>query len=407
MKKQLEINVYEAAKQRIEWVFDKFNKIYVCFSAGKDSTCMLHMAMDEAIKRNRKIGVLLIDLEGQYDMTIDHAMKCREMYRDYADWYWVCLPIHLRNAVSSYEPFWKCWDKTAEKEWVRPMPKDCISDYGFFPFFRDGMEFEEFAPMFGEWYADGEECACLVGIRADESLNRYRTIANRNKTRKEGKPWTTKVTDSVYNIYPIYDWQTQDDWIYQGKHPEKPYNRIYDYMYLAGVSIHQMRICQPYGDDQKQGLWLFHILEPQTWAKVVQRVSGANSGALYVRQSGNVSGYRHISKPEGHTWKSFCDLLLKSMPQKSYCHYNEMISKYVSEWEEKCYFDGIPDEANLMVEKKKDVPSWRKICKCLLKNDFWLRGLNYAPQKSEAYHEIMKLVKRKQNADDRQISLWG
>lgn len=406
LKTRLEINVYEAARERISWVFDNFKKVYVCFSAGKDSTCMLHMVMDEAIRRNRKVGVLLIDLEGQYKMTIDHALECREMYAHRTDWYWVCLPIHLRNAVSAYEPFWKCWDKEAEKSWVRQMPDDCIHDYDFFPFFREGMEFEEFAPMFGEWYADGEECACMVGIRADESLNRYRTIANRGKKRKDGKAWTTQITENVYNVYPLYDWQTQDDWIYQGRNPEKPYNRIYDYMYLAGVSIHQMRICQPYGDDQKRGLWLYHILEPETWSRVVQRVSGANSGAMYIRHSGNISGYRNINKPDGHTWESFCNLLLQSMPEKSKCHYDEVINKYVSQWVDRCYPDGIPDEADLMVEKKKDVPSWRKMCKCLLKNDFWLRGLDYQPQKSEMYYEIIKMAKQKQKIDEHQITLW-
>ena len=161
------MNVYEAAKQRIEWTFDNFERIYVSFSAGKDSTCMLHMVMDEAIKRGRKVGVMLIDLEGQYKKTIDHAERCRELYKDYSEWYWICLPIHLRNAVSVYEPFWKCWDKEAEQQWIRPMPKNCISDVNYFPFFQDGMEFEEFVPLFGEWYSQGKSCACLVGIRSD------------------------------------------------------------------------------------------------------------------------------------------------------------------------------------------------------------------------------------------------
>ena len=407
MKTPLGMNVFEAAKQRIAWTFDTFERIYVCFSAGKDSTVMLHLVMEEAIKRGRKVGVMLIDLEGQYSKTIEHAERCREMYKDHTEWYWICLPIHLRNAVSVYEPFWICWDKDAQKDWIRPMPKDCISDYNYFPFFSYGMEFEEFAPMFGEWYSQGQSCACLVGIRADESFNRYRTIANRYKTPKDGKMWTTKVTDNVYNVYPIYDWNTEDDWIYQGKNPDKPYNKIYDYMYLAGLSIHQMRICQPYGDDQRRGLWLFHVIEPETWAKVVQRVNGANSGALYIQRTGNINGYRKISKPNGHTWKSFSELILKSMPPKSFEHYEKMINKYVSQWEQRGYAEGIPDEADLMVEKKKDVPSWRKICKCLLRNDFWLRGLDYSQQRSEAYEKLMQIMKEKKKQDASQINLWG
>lgn len=213
----LDDNVFDAAQKRIEWTFDNFNRIYLSFSAGKDSTVMLHMVAREGRKRGVKFGVLLVDLEGQYKLTIDHAQSMLEEYQDVIDLYWVCLPIHLRNAVSVYSPFWKCWDKEAEAAWIRTPPENAITDTSFFPFFQEGMEFEEFVPEFGEWYSNGEETACLVGIRADESLNRYRTIASAKKITKGGKQYTTKVTDSVFNVYPIYDWKTQDIWAYHGK----------------------------------------------------------------------------------------------------------------------------------------------------------------------------------------------
>ena len=405
MKTPLDINVYEAAKERIEWTFDNFERIYVSFSAGKDSTCMLHMVIDEAIKRKRTVGFLLIYLEGQYKKTIDHAERCRELYKNNSEWFWCCLPLHLRNAVSVYEPFWKCWDAEAKEQWIRPMPKNCISDVNYFPFFKDGMEFEEFVPLFGEWYSQGKSCACCVGIRSDESLNRYRTIANSYKTPKDGKMWTTKVTEHVYNIYPIYDWATEDDWIYQGKNPDKPYNELYDYMYLAGLSIHQMRICQPYGDDQRRGLWLFHLIEPETWARVVARVNGANSGAMYINETGNVNGYRKITKPAGHTWKSFAILLINSMPPKTQEHYKNKIYKFIKWWEERGYENGIPDEADIQLEAKKDVPSWRRICKSLLRNDYWCKGLSFTQQKSTAYEAYLERIKKER--EEKNFALSG
>lgn len=233
-KKALEQNVYDACVERTKYVLDNFEKVYISFSGGKDSTVMLHILMDEAIKRKKRVGVLFIDLEGQYKMTIDHIKKCYDMYKEYIDPYWICLPIHLRNAVSVYSPFWVCWEKDKEKAWIREMPKGAISDTKFFPFFREGMEFEEFVPEFGEWYSKGESCACLVGIRSDESLNRFRTIASETKIKFKDKQWTTKVTDHTYNIYPIYDWRTKDDWVYHYKFPDKPYNRLYDIMHKAG-----------------------------------------------------------------------------------------------------------------------------------------------------------------------------
>ena len=100
-KKYLDSNVYEECLKRISFTFDNFEKIYVSFSGGKDSTVMLHMVMDEAIKRGEKVGVLFIDLEGQYKITIEHISMCYEMYRDNIEPFWCCLTIHLRNAVPS------------------------------------------------------------------------------------------------------------------------------------------------------------------------------------------------------------------------------------------------------------------------------------------------------------------
>jgi len=394
-KIKLGLTVFEAAKQRIEWTFDNFEKVYLSFSAGKDSTVMLHMVMDEAIKRNKKIGLLLIDLEGQYKLTIDHALSCFEMYKDYIEPYWCCLPIHLRNAVSVFETHWVCWDKNAQLSWIRDLPRNCISDTNYFPFFHEGMEFEEFVPLFGDWYSEGKTCACFVGIRADESLNRFRTIASDKKERFDNKQFTTKVINNVYNIYPIYDWKTADIWVYHAKFPTKPHNRLYDLMYKAGLKISQMRICQPYGDDQRRGLWLFHLIEPETWARVVARVNGANSGALYVNESGNITGYRKISKPEGHTWESFANLLINSMPPKTKMHYQNKITLFCKWWMDRGYENGIPDEGDYRLEAEKKIPSWRRVCKSLLRNDYWCKGMSFTQHKSEAYEKYLKMMERK------------
>jgi predicted phosphoadenosine phosphosulfate sulfurtransferase len=402
-KIKLDLNVYEASKQRIEWTFDNFDKIYLSFSGGKDSTVMLHMVMDEAIKRKREIGLLIVDLEGQYKLTINHMLECVKMYRNYIDLYWVCLPIHLRNAVSVFEPFWLCWDENKKNDWIREQPTFSVSDINYFPFFRTGMEFEEFVPEFGEWYSNGKNTACLVGIRADESLNRFRTIASNKKVTYLNKQFTTKVTDNVFNVYPIYDWSTEDIWIYHGKNKDKRHNELYDLMHKAGLSIHLQRICQPYGDDQRKGLWLFHLIEPETWSKVVARVNGANSGALYVQDTGNINGYGKITKPENHTWKSFSELILNTLPEKTAEHYKNKIFTFIKWWKLRGYENEIPDYAPSILESKKLVPSWKRICKSLLRNDWWCKGLSFTQHKTEAYEKYLKL--KKQQREEQKFKL--
>jgi predicted phosphoadenosine phosphosulfate sulfurtransferase len=256
-------------------------------------------------------------------------------------------------------------------------------------------------PEFGEWYAHGgelpcepERTACLVGIRADESLNRFRTIASTSKETLDGKQYSSKITDHVYNVYPIYDWKTQDIWTYHGK-TGRPYNHLYDLMGMAGLSIHMMRICQPYGDDQRRGLWLFHLIEPETWARVVARVNGANSGALYVQEWGNINGYRRITKPDGHTWQSFAELLVKSMPPNAEQHYADKILLFQKWWMARGYPEGIPDEAPYALEAKRLAPSWRRVCKSLLRNDYWGKGLGFSQHKSAAYQKYQDLMRRR------------
>ena len=123
-KRYIAQDVLTASRERISYVFDGFERIYISFSGGKDSTVMMHLVMDEAIKRNRKVGVLLIDLEAQYSNTIEHAEETYSIYKDYIIPFWVALPMSLSNAVSNFEPRWKCWDRERKEFWVRDEPKN-------------------------------------------------------------------------------------------------------------------------------------------------------------------------------------------------------------------------------------------------------------------------------------------
>jgi predicted phosphoadenosine phosphosulfate sulfurtransferase len=171
-------------------------------------------------------------------------------------------------------------------------------------------------------------------------------------------------------------------------------------MYKAGLSLSQMRICQPYGDDQRRNLWLYHLIEPQTWARVVARVNGANGGALYIQEWGNVNGYRKVTKPVSHTWRSFAQLLVESMPPKSQAHYRNKVLLFEKWWTERGYPGGLPDEADPDMEAARKAPSWRRVCKSLLRNDYWCKGLGFSQHKSEGYVAYMSLM-------DKRRDRWG
>lgn len=397
MKKLLGINCLEAAKQRISWTFDNFDKIYISFSGGKDSTVMTHLVMEEAKKRNKKVGLLFIDWEVQYQLTIDHIEKIFTMYKDNIVPYWIALPLLTDNACSMFEPEWISWDKDKKDVWVRQPHKLSITDEKLFPFWYYKITFEEFVPLFGEWFGESENTACFVGIRTQESLNRWRAISSKVKNKYDDKCWTTRISENVYNIYPIYDWTSEDDWIYLGKY-NKCYNKLYDRMFQAGLTLNQMRVDEPFGDTTRRSLWLYQIIEPKTWSKMVYRMAGANSGSLYSKTNGNILGNKNISLPKTQkSWKEFSNFLLNTMPKKTSEHFKNKIAIYLHWYQERGYPDGIPDDADDMMDKKKDVPSWKRICRTLLRNDYWCKGLGFAPQKQSAYTKYMDLMKKRRN----------
>lgn len=393
-KRGLGVDVLTAARERIARVFDDFPRVCVSFSGGKDSGVAYELAAVEARARGRRVGVLFVDLEAQYQHTIGYVQEMLDRHADVSDVFWVCLPLNLRNAVSQFEPQWTCWDPDREADWVRRLPDHpgVVADPDRWDWFEPQMEFEEFTPRFAAWYAGEQTAASLVAIRSDESLNRWRTVARRDKAMWQRLPWTTRVHPQAFNAYPVYDWATEDVWTFYGRH-QVPYNRLYDRMHQAGLSIHQARICHPYGDDQRKGLWLYQVIEPETWTRVVARVNGANQGALYARQSGNILGNLKVTKPGHLTWQQFAHLLLESMPEPTAEHYRNKIAVFLQWYAERGYGAGIPDEgpANL-----KGSPSWTRICKMLLRNDFHAKGLSFAPHKNrDSYARYKARMKRK------------
>lgn len=389
-KVYIDKSVLQASTERVSEIFDNFERIYISFSGGKDSTVMSHLVLEEAVRRDRKVGLFIVDLEAQYSATITHIHEMIEQYRDNIDLHWICAELLLRNAVSDYEPKWCCWEEGKEDVWIREKP-ELAADLSKYDFYQPKMEFEELIVLFGNWYSQGKPCAAFIGIRSDESLHRYRAITSLKKGLMfNEQKWTTRISKQLFNVYPIYDWRTEDIWLFHSRRKDLPYNKIYDLMTRAGVKFSNQRLCQPFGDDQKKGLWLYHILEPNTWYKLINRVSGVNSGALYVQETGNMTGANKITKPDSHSWQSYVNLLLRSLPGPTQEHYKKRFTKFMAGWKQRGYVT-IPDEAPHDLEVKQWAPSWRRMCRCILRNDYYCKGLGQTQPLSEAYGKFKDL----------------
>ncbi len=400
-KVYLEKNVLEATFERLEIIFNNFDNIYFSFSGGKDSSVMIQLANIVAKKLNKKFDVLFIDLEAQYKHTIEHVEELKKLSQ-IRDFYHIALPMALRNAVSVLQPKWICWEEESKHLWVRDMPEDSININNCpFEWFRKGEEFEEFIAQFAEWYLKKykNKVACGIGIRTDESLNRFRTIAfQAKKITFNNYNWTTKLKVNekhidVYNFYPIYDWKVEDIWGAVSKLDLK-FNYIYELMYKNGVGIFEQRLCQPYGDDQRKGLDQFKALEYETWTKVLNRVNGVNFGNIYCKTTalGNIKS----CKPQFMTWQEYTVFLLESIGiynRDLMMHYYRKIKKFMI-WHNKKYnvsIDNIPDVADCKLENQKKAISWRRIARAIEKNDFYLKRLSFGQTKTDDA-ELEKLI---------------
>ncbi len=428
-------NVYDAANERIEFIFSEFKRIYVSFSGGKDSGVMLNLCIDY-MRRNkitdRKIGVMILDNEANYEHSLTFMHKILSENLDILDVYWCCLPITLPCTVSAYATEWQCWGVKDEKRWIRPMPKQeyivNLQNMPFGEWFEENMPYDEFWDKFGEWYSQGETCACLIGIRADESLNRYRAILNEAKTTWKGKSWTKKKIDSdkslVYNCYPIYDWKTRDIWVGNAA-MGWDYNRLYDIFYMAGLTIAQMRVASPFMSESKSSLNLYRVIDPHVWVTLCARVQGANFIATYGKQI----NYHSFKLPEGHTWKSFVKFLLSTLPKEVAENFKMRFAQSLKFWgrvgrglpeetiqelrqsgvvfkengatphgrktKTRVRIQTFPDHLDMLSCHNSEVASWKRFAITILKNDHTCKYMGLAPTKEQAIRqrEIMEKYK--------------
>jgi predicted phosphoadenosine phosphosulfate sulfurtransferase len=410
-------NVYEASIERFDFIFKNFNRIYISFSGGKDSGVMLNLCLDYMRKNNitKKIGVMILDNEANYDYSLEFMHRIIQKNLDLLDVYWCCLPITLPCTVSSYAVDWQCWGEDDKDRWIRPMPEQPyivnLKNHKF-PFFRENMGYQEFWDEFGNWYGQGEQAACCIGIRTDESLNRFRAIMNSDKETLKGKMWTKKNTDVVYNCYPIYDWKTADIWRANAKF-EWDYNKLYDIFYKAGIPIAKMRVASPFMSESKSSLGLYRVIDGHTWAKLCARVQGANFIATYGKQL----NYNSFSLPKGHTWKSFVKFLLATLPKEVSENFKKRFAQSIRYWGKvgsvvsdrtllqlkksnlKIKENGIsphtknkvririlkyPDDTDFLEAHNSEVASWKRFAITILKNDHTCKYMGFAPTKQQA-----------------------
>ena len=335
-QKPLNMDVYQAFQKRMDFVVKEFDVISISFSGGKDSGVLLNLVMDYLKEHNikdKKICIFHQDMECQYKATSDYVEETFKEFADKAECYWFCQPIESRNALSMFQHYWYPWDDECPEKWTRPMP-----NYPYvytlknnpFSLYEYKMEYHEHAEKFEIWLKQkyGGRVISLTGMRASESLNRYRAVINKVCCYK-GKKWTKEIDKDVYVAYPIYDWTVNDIWIANAKFGYK-YNHLYDLFYKAGVPLTQMRVASPFHDDAKNDLNMYRVIDPQIWSKLLCRVEGVNFAAIYGRTK--AMGWNKVTMPKGKTWKEYNKFIILTLPAETRQNYVDKFNFSIQFW---------------------------------------------------------------------------
>lgn len=291
-------NVYEAALDRIRWLYDSFPNVGCNISGGKDSTVVMHLALEVARERGRlPLDVLFIDQENEWRAVVEYMRLVRAMPD--VRLHWLQVPMRISNGTSSYDQWLQCWEPGAV--WMREKEPDSIHDnvYGT----------PTFADLFLAWqkrqWPEGMS-SLIAGVRTEESPSRklgltvYETWG--------GETWGRKGDGQRFTWYPIYDWRLQDVWHYIAVN-DLPYCEIYDRMWQYGVPVHKMRVSSHHHESALNTLFLLQEIEPDTWEIMAERVAGVHSAMQLQWSAFRVNEL----PPMFRSWREYRDHLLQNL----------------------------------------------------------------------------------------------
>lgn len=259
-------NVLDAARERIDRTLDGCDRIAVAFSGGKDSLAVLHLVRERMQARGDDRPVATIYRDMEY-VNSSVTSKVEETFAlPWIDGKWFCLQRSASTNVAGTPLDFITWQPGRAS--YRTMPPGAISD--------PGTLYDE--PAYDRLTASLWPGRVIIatGLRAAESLIRYRAIAN-----KLSEPWLSKSkAEGITLCRPVYDWLELDVLRYLYDVGAAP-AAIYDAQAWAGQG--QLRTASLLANEQMRDLTMLKVTDPDAYAALLDLAPDVGTAERYDR----------------------------------------------------------------------------------------------------------------------------
>ena len=316
-KHYLDIDVLTAAKKRIREVIMNFDKLYVCFSGGKDSLVTLHLV--EEVYREMglkdKVNVIFRDEEVIPSVVVNFVQSYAESGKYNFDYYAVPLKSNKYILGRTYD--YVQWDAN-RKHMRNPPPYAITLPPG------DNRIFDQYT--MDDFCTRNDKCKCclLLGMRADESF--YRLVGCLKGS------WLMQKSRKVYIAKPIYDWCEKDifKFLYERNIQPCP---IYD---IQAFNNEALRVSTPLHAESAKRMFKIKSRDALFFEQIMEIFPEVRVQAMY---------YKDLNT----------DCIVDSYP-----HTVNGIIKYID--------DEIQDPIQNRTAKKKLESCWKSRCKRIAEN---------------------------------------